>query len=94
MPLVNLKCRPILHDHEPEVLDAGTLAAIKKGVKSLDEGEGVSVETVRPLVRERYQAWPKIAQDLRKYASASMQLSTSPSFTFKQSAANFEPAST
>ena len=53
-------------NHEPEVLDAETLAAIDKGVKSLNEGKGVSVESVRPLIRERYQAWLKITQDLRK----------------------------
>ena len=55
-----------IQNQEPEVLDAATLAAIEKGVKSLDEGKGVSVENVRPLIRERYQAWLKITQDLRK----------------------------
>ena len=55
-----------IDNQEPEVLDAGTLAAIEKGVKSLDEGKGVSVSSVRPLIRERYQEWLKITQDLRK----------------------------
>jgi len=55
-----------IDNQEPEVLDAATLTAIGKGVKSLDEGKGVPLESVRPLIRERYQAWLKITQDLRK----------------------------
>ena len=55
-----------IESQEPEVLDAATLATIDKGVASLDEGRGVPVEEVRFLVRERYQAWLRITQDLRK----------------------------
>ena len=55
-----------IENQEPEVLDAATLAAIEKGVKSLDDGKGVPVENVRPLIRERYQAWLKITEDVRK----------------------------
>ena len=49
-----------------EVLDDATLAAIDKGVKSLDEGKGVPVGDVRRIIRERYQGWLKITQDLHK----------------------------
>lgn len=55
-----------IDSQEPEVLDAATLAAIDKGVKSLDEGKSLPIEDVRTLVRERYQAWLKITQDLHE----------------------------
>lgn len=44
----------------PEVLNAATLAAIDKGIRSLDEGKSVPVEEVRRLIRECYQAWLRI----------------------------------
>lgn len=45
-----------MDSQEPEELDAATLAAIDKGIKSLDEGKGVPVQEVRRLIRERHQA--------------------------------------
>jgi len=64
---IGMKAAPTTADNqEPEVLDAATLAAIDKGGKSLNDGKSVSVEDVRPLIRERYQAWLKITRDLRK----------------------------
>jgi len=58
--------QPQNDNQEPEVLDSATLAAIDKGVKSLDEGKSVPVEEVRNLIRERYQAWLKITQDVHR----------------------------